>query len=537
MAKRNTRTPAAAARPTPGRAAPAPAAGKTFRATNDYEVLRQAYESGRLFAIELKGEDDQFRGRQREQLLALIRNAFRSSPLPRSLVLQRRLNVVGAVGGKLQITTPDAAWNRAAETYFRRWSKNCEFTDAKHLNETLQLILAALDTGGDCVVVHDAWTPDGGVLCGSNKIRVFESDELGNLPSDYFSEHFPGHTQVAGKIYDGYGRHVGVIVSAAERGRAIFDPSKAIVLTRDPAAPELATWVYLQEAWRVNQGRGVSTFAASVDLLSGFGDVLSSEVNAAKLNSSLFGAYTRSAQADEDHDALDQYTIDTVEDEAAAGPTAVNGSIVPAAEETEEFPDTIARARKVFFDVLPDGYSAQIYDTKRPNDKVDGFLRLIAGHVAASMGLNETYATLEPQSSYTAFRGAQVLARPSFAAAQKMLERALCDWLAGRVLSDAMTFGLIPEGPDGWTDCFTWSWPHQEEVDAVNEQNALALKLKNGTVTLAELYGPDWRERVAEIAAEAQAMAENGLIHPATQTASGQLTSGTTPQQQGEQNA
>lgn len=516
------------------RSAGAPAPTKTYSAKNDYEVLRQAQESGRLFAIELRGEDDQFKGRQREQLLALIRNSYRSSPLPRSLVLQRRLNVVGSIGGKLQITTKSPEWNRAAERYFRHWSRNCEFTDAKHLNELLQLIISALDTGGDCVVVHDAWTPDGGVLCGSNKVRVFESDEIGNLPSDYFATHFPGHTQIAGKIYDAFGRHVGITVSTSERGQAIFNPEKAITLTRDPDAPETAPWVYLQDAWRVNQGRGVSTFAASVDLLSGFGDILSSEVSAAKLNASLFGAYTRSAQADEDHDALDQYTIDTVEDEPADGPISVNGSVGAELDETEEFPDQIARARKIFFDVLPDGYKMDIADTKRPNDKVEGFLRLIAGHVAASLGLNETYATLEPQSSYTAFRGAQVLARPSFIAAQKFLERNLCDWLAARILSDAVAFGILPEAPEDWADCFTWSWPHQEEVDAVNEQNALALKLKNGTVTLAELFGPDWRDRVAEIAEEAQAMAAAGLIHPATQTASGQLTSGTTPQQQGE---
>lgn len=536
MAKKNqqvqhTHTPAE--RSLSFRSAGAPSLKKTFSANNTYEVVRQAEENGRIFAIELKGEDDQFKGRQREQLLSLIRNSYRSSPLPRSLVLQRRLNIVGAIGGKLQITTSDADFNRAAEAYFRSWSRHCEFTDAKHLNELLQLVVAALDVGGDCVVVHDAWTPDGGILCGSNRLRVFESDEIGNLPSDYFAEHFPNHTQVAGKIYDAYGRHVGVCVSTAERGQAYFNPDKALVLMRDPEDPSSAPWVYLQDAWRLNQGRGVSTFAASVDLLAGFGDILSSEVLASKLNSSLFGAYTRSAQAEENSNALDQFAIDEIPDEEDTSTFSVNGSTsaTVAEETTEEFPDTVARARKVFFDVLPDGYSTQIYDTKRPNDKVDAFLRMIAGQVAASLGLNETYATLEPQSSYTAFRGAQVLARPSFTNTQKMLERSLCDWIATRILKDAIDFGILPSTDEDFAACLTWSWPHQEEVDAVNEQNALTLKLKNGTTTLRELFGPDWKSRIADIAEEAQAMAAEGLIHPAMQTASGQLTSGTTPQQ------
>lgn len=74
-----------------------------------------------------------------------------------------------------------------------------------------------------------------------------------------------------------------------------------------------------------------------------------------------------------------------------------------------------------------------------------------------------------------------------------------------------------------------WTWQHQEEVDALNEQNALTARLRNGATTLRETFGADWRERVAQIAAEADEMRRHGLIHPATQTVSGQTAAATDP--------
>lgn len=446
-----TRSPKTSpASPAADSACPAPVRVSHVRrasSRNEYEVLRRAHEQGKRIAIERKGEDDQLRANQRAELLAMIRAAFRCSPLPRALVLQRRLNVVGSVGGKLQLTTQDADFNRAAAAYFKRWSRSCEYTDGKPLNELLQLILSALDTGGDCVVVHDAWDAAGGVLCGSNKVRIFESDEIGNLPEDEFKSRYPDHVQRAGKIYNAAGRFVGVTVSTSCRGQSTFPADKALTFLRDPDAPaESCPWVYLQESWRANQGRGVSTFAASVDLIGDFGDILSSEASAAKMNATMYGAYIREKEGREDGLDLDDYRFeeDTDAATAAAGPTmaAVGGTVTPAdpnssdtlPEGTEVFPDVIARSRGLGFDCLPDGYKFQQYDSKRPNEKIADFLLLLSGQVAATLGLNRTYATLEPQSSYTAFRGAQLLARPSFTAAQKMLERSVCDWIAARIL-------------------------------------------------------------------------------------------------------
>ncbi len=512
---------------------------KTLPAVDEYEVIRRAHEQAKRILIERKGEDDQFRGNQRAELLAMIRAAFRCSPLPRALVLQRRLNVVGAIGGKLQLTTSDADFNASAAAYFKLWARNCEYTDGKCFNELLQLILTSLDTGGDCVIVHDAWDISGGVLCGSNKIRVFESDEIGNLPEDVFQARFPNHTQRSGKIYNAAGRFVGVTVSASQRGQTTFSRDAAITLLRDPDAPtENSPWIYVQDSWRINQGRGVSTFAASVDLIDDYGNILSSESKAANLNATMLGAYVCETEGDEATSDLDDFTIEETSPSESKKAFAVGGEVQELAspddlglpEGTEQFPDFIARSRGLFADNLPPGYKFQQYDTKRPNDKVADFLTMLAGNVAATLGLNQTYATLEPKTSYTAFRGGQVLVRPSFVAAQKMLERYVCDWVAARVINDAIAYGFLspPKGfsaPLNGLDLrLVWSWPRQEEVDALNEQNALTARLRNGATTYREEFGVDWRERIRQVAVEAEEMAKHGLIHPATQTVSGQVS-------------
>lgn len=502
-------------------------------ARNEYEVQRRVRETQKQVQIETAGEDGQFRGNQRAQMIGLIRSAFRCSALPRSLILQRRLNIVGAVGGKLQLATTDKEWNRTAAAYFKQWAKNCDFTDGKCLNETLQLILTAIDLGGDCVVVHDAWTPDGGVLCGSNKIRVFEADEIGDLPESDFQARFPDCTQRHGKIYDRFGRFVGITVSASQRGEPIFKPEAAITLLRDPDAPAAdCHWVYLQESFRANQGRGVSTFAASVDLIDNFGAILSSETDAAKLNATMFGAYTRTGDAsNETGTDLDDYVFEDSGEDTSAGSDsfAVNGSVQSSDPDgtlpdgVAEFPDVHARSRGVRFDVLPDGYKMEIANTTRPNNNVNEFLRSLSGFVASTFGLNQTYVTLEPQSSYTAFRGAQLLARPSFQTVQKTLERTFCDWIAIRVLRDAIQFGLLPASEE-YATSLVWTWPKQEEVDAVKEQQALTLKLKNGILSVKDLYGDDWESRVAQMGEERRAFEREGLIYPATETVSGQVT-------------
>ena len=503
---------------------------KNFRrVTAQYSAIDRDRELAARVSIERHGEDYELRGSRRGQLLAIMRDNFRNAPEARAICEQRALNVVGDVGGRLQVTTQDDAFNRAANFYFSTCARSIEFSNGFTLNELLRRIQISLDIGGDLVVVADvATSTKPAPFCASGKLRIFDADEIGNLPEDYFaSEYGPkGYVQRDGLIYDEFGRHIGVIVSTANRGRKTFSQDCAIVLFRDLNGLDEPNWVYLQHGWRANQGRGVSPFAPVAGSLHNVESIATSETAAAKLNAQMLGAYKRTSDNADEEVLPDALSKPVIVDENGIDP--VTGQVVEGTETPDDkvddiFPDEFARASGAFFDVLPDGYEAQLYDTKRPNNNIQSFLRFLTGRAAAALGMGVQYVTLDPLASYSAFRGAQVLARPAFKHAQKVLERCLCDWIAAVLIGQAIDSGILsaPETDEDFRNCLYWSWPKQEECNAVDEQKALQLKLQNGTASYRELFGPSWRERLAEIGEEVRACREAGVLHPMTVTVAG----------------
>ena len=138
----------------------------------------------------------------------------------------------------------------------------------------------------------------------------------------------------------------------------------------------------------------------------------------------------------------------------------------------------------------------ELIDTKHPNMNSIEFVRWLAATSAAPFGLTNVYATLKCDSSYTAFRGEQLIAQPAFEEAQHFLEQ-ICDWILYRWSKWAVGKGVIEDKfKDGWIRKVSWNWPKMKDVDVVKEQNAIALKLKNQTGSYAEFYGADWEEKL-----------------------------------------
>lgn len=491
-----------------------------------YSAIDRDRELRARLNVETRGEDDQLKGRLRNELLAVMRDNFRNAPEARAICEQRALNIIGDIGGKLQVTTPDEAFNREANQWFASRARRIEFSNGLHLNELLRRIQISLDVGGDLVVVADVATATAHApFCGSGKLRVFDADEIGNLSEKDFSEKVgENYVQREGLIYDSLGRHCGVIVSTAERGKTTFSADSALVLMHDPDSIETPNWIYLQHAWRSNQGRGVSPFAPVTVSLHNIESIATSETAAAKLNSQMLGAYTRASEnAGEDAlpDALQKPVL--IDENGMDASTGEAVDLEPA--EPEVFPDEFARASGAFFDVLPDGYKVDLYKSERPNANMPAFLRFLSGRAAAALGMGVQYVTLDPLASYSAFRGAQVLARPAFRRAQKFLERNLCDWIAAVIIGEAIDAGFLAKPATDFRDHLFWVWPHQEECDSVNEQNTIRLRLQNGTTSYRELFGPNWKDRLAEIAEEAEACRAAGLIHPMTVTVAGATVS------------
>lgn len=476
--------------------------------------------------VELTGEDGILKSRDRKRSLNQLRQQMRNAPISRTIDQQLRVNVVGLIGGKMIMTTGNSKADKAVQDWFNKdWAPQAEFTDGLHFNEILKLSITSTNTGGDVVLLFDD-----GTLCDSGRIRAFESDEVHNFKQDYFDTKFKarGYTQRQGRVYDRFGRNVGVIVSTSERGKESIDPDKGFMLTRDPVTDRRDDyWVMYRGTWRFNQGRGISASSTSNNTLTDIHELVASETQSAKLNSKLIGQVIDQGLEDEPDDLTPpEYRLGDLQPEVGAENGTGEESENPNLLEKEEEPATLSleqlNAIGAFYDVMPPKLKMELFDTKRPNQKVVEFADWLAGNATAVHGLGRIYATLNPLQSYTAFRGAQCLSWPSIEEYQKNLERYICDWAA----RNALRWGKRKAGlilPEGWANGMSWQWPVMREVNELTGEKAREAKLKNGSTTFKKEHGPNWLEHLEQVAQEIKECKRIGMLHPAMVTASGQV--------------
>lgn len=494
--------------------------GWRARLSAGYEAVSRPTERHRRPAVvELVGEDGILPAAARNRLAGLAREALRNGPARRTIDQQRRVNVVGTVGGKLTACFPagfEAAADEVAAFFNRSWAPQCEFTDGLHFNDLLKNVVTSVDTSGDVVLVFDDGTLTGGR--GTGRVRAFETDEIASLAAGDFRLLFPGAwTQSQGKVYDALGRFAGVVVSTSQRGRAEFSLAEgALALTRDPlAARRDVPWVYVGARFRLNQGRGVSPLASAVCCLTDIHEIAASETQAAKMNAQLVGQIYESEQGAVDAGSVPD-AFRRVQEDA--------GEDVPPSEADESVEFTLEEMEAIgaHFDKMPPGLKMELLDTKRPNANMPAYLDWLLGQAAATMGMTRVYSTLKAETSYTAFRGEQCLAWPTFEEAQKDLERNVCDWAAAQAVRWARARGLLrAELPDGWEGMLSWSWPRAREVDEGAAVNAVRARLQLGLTTYRRELGPDAARLLAEWAQEVKDFERLGIPHVARQTVAG----------------
>lgn len=481
--------------------------------------------------IELGNEDDILTPYKRGKLTNLMRQQLRNAPMALAVTQQRRVNVVGLCGGKLTLTAPGdefAESNKAWQDWFNTdWAPQAEFTDELHFNELLKLDLATEDSTGDLVLMFDD-----GPLGDTGRIRAFETDEIANLKPSEFKVRFAGlgYTQSQGRIYDRLGRAVGVVVSAAQRGLTEFDHGKCFVLTRDMSTDKRdCHWIFRKRNFRFNQGRGVSPSSATAAPLTDIYEVTASETQATKINSKLFGQILDSSELPEGSTVPPEYRPTesdpngetALTDEEAAELPAELADDSPPAVTFEQF-DAIG----AFYDLMPPKLKMELMDTKRPNLNIVGFIDFLSGQVTTPFGLSRLYASLTPDTSYTAFRGAQCLSQPSFEEASKDLERGTCDWAVRNAIRWGQRTGRL-DAPVAmtlhprWYKYCTWQWPTMPEVNVVDAATALQKQLANFETNYRERFGAKWQEKLQQGFDEVAFFRSAKVLHPAEQTVSG----------------
>ena len=59
-----------------------------------------------------------------------------------------------------------------------------------------------------------------------------------------------------------------------------------------------------------------------------------------------------------------------------------------------------------------------------------------------------------------------------------------------------------------------WEWKGIDTLDPDANENAIQLQLKNMTKSYRDILGPDWKEKLRQIADERKWMLEQGIVPP-----------------------
>jgi capsid protein len=489
-----------------------------------YEAVTEPFTKQRRSAyIELKGEDKQLSARDRNRIINMHRDMLRNSPARVTQNQQICVNVVGTVGGKCYLAFPEK-FKDAAEKLSRLFNKQffsrAEFTYRRDFNWILKTCLTAQDSNGAVILVFDD-----GILTGGNgtgRIRGFEGDEIANVPMDDLRRHFGEKaTQSHGLVYDRSGIWTGAFVSSSQRGRNVFSPEQGYVKLRfDPYADdELTNWIMIGDMSRFNQGKPISQLTSAITTLVDLHETIASEAQSTKLNSKLVGQIISTAGANPlpGTERPMGFTND------AANPSV--GSTAPTGELPEKTEFSLAQLQAIgsVFNQLPPDWKIELLDSKRPNPNLGQYLDLLMGLCGGPKGLARVYATMKAQTSYTAFRGEQIMTWPSFREMSKDLERNVCDWAIRNFVRRAQKTGLIDFAlPDHWEDMVAWNWPKMIEVSEKEHQAALAQALRNGTTTIRRELGPGEYEKIRKERQQEVADARaDGIVDPRMESTSG----------------
>ena len=473
-------------------------------------------------------EESEFIPYDRMYAISLLRDMHRNQA--RFVSLEKSIARMTAGTVKCQLNTQDAEWNRAAEHYFNRvFARDCLMQiPRQHLSELCQELVSSMIREGDVLVVYDS----PGVAVGSNRLLVFEADQLIHMNDGDFAALYPGCRQECGVILNEYGTTVGYIVSVLRMDDQMrYRPNTLTSLpARDCLVFSTDDAVLLASRYRPGQVRGVPEMLPVSICLDDADEMIKSELLTAKMGAKNWATVyeseaTQTARTDfelasaiealEKAGNVDPQTGHLIDPDAipsAASVTAADRPHYASIDSTDSAIVTYMEGRD----------RMDIHTPNRPNLHTDEFFRARNADAAAAIGLARSHSEMSVESSYTAFRGESLMTWSAIYDRQKQLERSLLDWLAEKVIAHGMEIGAVPAAaPDDWRNLVSWDLPEMPAIDERRTVDAQVAALKAGLTTYRELLGSDWEEKLAEYGREMQLIRDLDLPLSIRETVSG----------------
>lgn len=426
--------------------------------------------------VETQNEDRLMRTYDRLRAINLVRDLERNYSACKNMILQVRTNVV-STGPKIRVHSDNEEFNRWAEkTFTSKFSPNCDFRGNTHFGDILSLAFGSAIREGDILVVYDdGWIDDTGKMLLFEADQLVEVEDLKNAPAPYNTLR-----QQSGILFDEWGRIKGY-ACVPDHGKTIEKADKVTFISAENAR-------LLKEEWRPNSLRGQSALLTAAADLQDLYEIKSKEIQTMKTLASFAGVITKEgvnkqfadlaqAQLDGGEQPL-QIQYDRLEN--------LTGGLIEYMEPGEEFKPV---------------------DFTRPSANFQEACDRTLRAAGSAMGLTKVYSTLSVESSYTSYRGEQIMSWETFYAWQKKLERQVCDWLARKVIA----YYASKEGVKVGEYSVSWLWNTMKVVDPLKDAMADRERLGSLTTTYSELLGPDWKKQFDQLAVEIAYAKEKGI--------------------------
>ena len=463
---------------------------------------------------DLYGEKEIITGRARD----LVRNYPIASGARRTLV-------DNVIGSQLKLSSqPDYRllkqdkawahdWGNNWESEFSTWANTTECDIARSLNFlglTRQAVSGAYVNGDHFAILQWQPRPD---ARWSTRLQSVEADRVDTPPYKLGDPAIRNGVEL-----DDNGAPIAYWIAKRHPGDRFFNIQSIADQNKWIRVPAFTSWgrrrvIHLFDKERAGQTRGKTVFASVMRELKIGWDYLSSELQAAAVNS-LIAFFLESDLSQEEVASV--FGANT-ENSNAGREKSMDARWQEIAERMHK-----KRIEGGMITSLPLG--AKIHDNNfsRPNTSFDPFMEVITRYIG--VGLNMPFELIGKnfsKTNYSSARAALAEAWRFFMAERTWIEQGWTMPIVEALMEEAMNAGRI-EAPGYYDHKYAYCksrfiYSGRGSIDPYKEARAIETRLKNGITTLEKVFaeeGEDWEDMIEQRAREEALFEELGLTSP-----------------------
>lgn len=419
-----------------------------------------------------------FLGIERMRSFSEAVNAQQNDPIVATVLMDLTNCVVGAKGGKVKITSSNKKWNKVANDYINNyWSENCDYHNQHtSFNKFLNVANVVSNRDGDCLFVCDTNLTKG-------KILSFESDQIVNVTDfdELAMEYKMGDKakQLDGIVFDDYGACIGVIVTKKRQQKSVNNDDALFI-------PIDSCYLYIAEAYRLNQHRGDSRLLCLLTILSHNRKMIESTILSAQRAAEDI-AVKQVANPMSALLSMDQKTVMSYPMESPTF-TPIGGGQV-----------TIG---------LEDKYT--VISNPKPETNITEFGNWFRKVVHKRFGLANVFANGEVQNGDQA-KAELIISHIAISAQQENIS-GLIKWVVRKALQHAISNNDLKNPPEEWyvIECIFPDLPTCE-FDITMEDKMK--KIRFGGSSFKTEFGPEWEDKIIpELIEELKMLKDEGMV-------------------------